>query len=647
MSTLRDLTGSVSPCARFADTLPLYTSGELAPEETSALRAHLETCETCRKRLAGYDRLDSALQRHVGVPSNAAPFLSFDSIVTRTRSADAQPTPESAPIVAQHGEPAVADARVVAFAAKGMRRGVRPIHEEDIMFDQHDTSPSATRVAEPGAHRHRRARGIAGFAAAVALVALAVAVFQSIGASHQTGKGNNKQPTTPPATQYLGANGKWDTVTTYTVSSGAGYGAVTIAPNNPSIVYLSGPGLTLKRSTDGGATWTSLATPTQDVPAGSADASVEALISPLDAHTVFLWLNASSTDPKCPTPIPGMSRPHIGAKVILSGGYSCSFEYVSRDGGDTWQSLNVPSAGHVGGPDQPNSGFQVQGSWLYSTLVPDLNGPAPLGYRLVKSSDGVNWQYADGALAAHDQNVSQIAAAPSGGELFAVTVPAGGINGGGAYTPQLWHSADGGAHWIETGDFTQAGQPTYAQLMGATTNTSGRALVYSLGASSDRSYQQISVSADGGRTWQPITYNGLPADLTQSNTSGSGNPTPGPEVPGWNGPRLQFVGSLANGSLVVEYAHNDNIPLGTPGTNGSMGYLLTNSHITYYALSPNAATWTQLTPQLHNGFVSAQWISPANGSHPDAIYALQLPNNPDVLQSTTTTLTLSRCALTK
>lgn len=652
MSTLRDLPESGSLCARFADALPLYTSGELAPEETSALSAHLETCDTCRERLAGYDQLDSALRRHVGVPSNAAPFLSFDSIVTRTRSADATPTPESAPIAAQPGEPPLADARSVAFAAKGMRRGVRPIHEEDIMFDQHDTPPSATRVAEPGAHRHRRLRGIAAFAAAVALVALAVAVFQSFGPSHRTGNGKgNKQATNAPATHYLGASGKWDTVGTY--QNNSVYGTPIIAQTNPNEMFETGASLAVRRSMDGGSTWTTLHAPTQDVPEGPSDVSAGILVSPLDARTVFLMIFAGATDPKCPTPIVGMpSRPHhIGAKVALSGGYSCSFEYVSRDGGDTWQSLNVPSAGHVGGPFQANSGFQVQGDSLYSTLVPDLNGPAPLGYRLVKSSDGVNWQYADADLAARGQNVSQIVAASSGGELFAVTVPAGGINGGGAYTPQLWHSADGGAHWTEVGAFPQAGDPTYAQLIGVTTNASGRAQVYEYTHASGQAYERISVSADGGRTWQPVTYQGLPADLTQSNSAGSGaHPTPSMEMPGMTGPRLQFLGSLADGSPIVEYAQNNAIPLGTPGTSGGMGYMLSNSHVTYYALTPGSSAWTQLTPQLKDGYVTTQWLSPASNGHPAAIYVMQMQANPNVLQSSNggaSTATLSRCELTK
>ena len=644
MSTLRDFPGSL--CARFADALPLYTSGELAPAEASAFRAHLETCDTCRRRLAGYDRMDAALRQHVGVPAHAAPFLSFDSIVSRTPSAD--PPPETAPLLEQTGGPDAEDARLVAPSPRARWRGVRPIHEEEIMYDQ-DEPPQAPIATVNGAQPHRRARGIAAVAAAIALVALAAAVFHSIslGATHTVGK-NNKPQQTAPATHYLGASGKWDTVARYQTTAGAGYETVTVAPNNPSIVYESGPGATMRRSTDGGSTWTTVSVPLQEVPAGSAATGLTTTVSPLDANTVYAVLSSDASNPKCPKPVFGASRPHIGAKIDLSGGYSCTFEYVSTNAGSTWQSLNTPTKGEVGWGVSSFGGFATQSGWLYSLLVPDLNGPAPLGYRLVKSSDGVNWQYADGDLAAHGLTESQFVAASTGGELFAASVPANSINGGGPYTSDLWHSSDGGAHWTDVGPFLAAAEG-YAQLLAATANASGRAQVYSSGVAGNGGHQQINVSSDGGRTWQPVSYSGLPADMTATATPSSGHPTPAPLMfPGGNSPYLRYVATLADGSLVMEYAHEDAIPLGTPDTNGGAGYLLTNTHIVYYALAPGASAWTQLTPQLPDGYVVTQWLSPASASHPDAIYALQMSANPNVLQSTSNqlTLTLSRCALT-
>ncbi len=45
----------------FQDSLPAYALGSLDPEETSALEAHLETCETCRTDLVDYQRVGSGL----------------------------------------------------------------------------------------------------------------------------------------------------------------------------------------------------------------------------------------------------------------------------------------------------------------------------------------------------------------------------------------------------------------------------------------------------------------------------------------------------------------------------------------------------------------------------------------------------------
>ena len=635
MSTPRDFPASV--CARFADALPLYTSGELDPAETGALRAHLEVCPACRARLSGYDALDAAVRQIYGVPQAAAPFLSFDTIVSRSLSAD--PSPDTAAISAEAGDTPADTSRIVAFSGWARRQWDRPIHEEVVMSDLNESlPPPVSTVSRATPHRHR-ARNIAAVAAVVALVALATAIFQGFGGSHGANKSRVGNPTTP----HKGALSAWQSVATYTPDPSTGFDVVSVAPSDPAVAYRGSAKLTLQRTHDGGAHWTTLSAPTQDVSA-DPNANVSILVSPLDANTVYALLSSSDTNPKCPRPIPGMS---IGAKIVLSGGYSCNFEYVSKDGGVTWQSLNLPGAGTVGTPNSPTSAFQVQGGWLFSQLTPNLNGPAPMGYRLVKSSDGVNWQYADAALAQHSLVASQFVASASGGEIFAVAVPANATNGDGqTITPELWHSANAGGSWTDIGPFTQASDPYYAQLSAVTLNSSNAPLLYAAGEAASRDHQQLSVSADDGRTWQATPTAGLPADVAQprsTSATSATSPTPAPEMPGARGPSVQPIGALADGSLVVEYAQTLQIPIGTPQAGGGGAFMLSDSHVTYYALTPGASAWTQLTPKLGNGYVQAQWLTLGRGGQPAAIYTLESVTNPNAPSNTT--VTLSRCTL--
>jgi hypothetical protein len=361
------------------------------------------------------------------------------------------------------------------------------------------------------------------------------------------------------------------------------------------------------------------------------------MVDPLDANTVFAMVSGSDTNPKCPTPLPGMS---IGAKILLSGGYSCNFEYVSTDGGNTWQALNLPGPGHVGDEIALSGPFQVQGGWLFSQLTPNLNGPAPLGYRLVKSSDGVNWQYADGALAAHSLVVTQFVVSARGGEIFAVSAPADGTNGDGkGDSSDLWHSTNAGASWTDIGPFTQAAQTNYTQLAEVTVNASNAVQLYSTAQAVSDGHQALSVSTDDGRTWQLAPTAGLPADLTHSQAT----PVNVPEAPGVRGPTLWPVGALADGSLVVMYTREYQIPIGTPQANGGGAFMISNSHVTYYALAPGANVWTALTPVLADGYMQAQWLAFDSAGKPTAIYTMQSVANAN--DTSNITMTLSRCAL--
>ncbi len=45
----------------FQEDIPAYALGALDPEEAAALEAHLQTCESCRRELAAYQRVGSGL----------------------------------------------------------------------------------------------------------------------------------------------------------------------------------------------------------------------------------------------------------------------------------------------------------------------------------------------------------------------------------------------------------------------------------------------------------------------------------------------------------------------------------------------------------------------------------------------------------
>ncbi|MGH2487850.1 MAG: hypothetical protein ACRDHE_17755, partial [Ktedonobacterales bacterium] len=260
----------------------------------------------------------------------------------------------------------------------------------------------------------------------------------------------------------------------------------------------------------------------------------------------------------------------------------------------------------------------------------------------VKSSDGLNWQYADATLAQHSLVASQFVVSASGGEVVAVAVPANATNGDGqTITPELWHSANAGGSWTDIGPFTQASDPTYLRLSAVTLNSSNAPLLFATGTAASGDHQQLSVSADDGRTWQTAPTAGLPPDVTKPQVNPEILTTPAPETP-WTGASVQPIGALADGSLVVEYAQTLQIPMAT-SAGGGRAFMLSNSHVTYYALTPGASTWTPLTPTLGDGYVRAQWLTLGSGGQPSAIYTLEHVTNPNTPNSAT--VRLSRCTL--
>ena len=81
-------------CASFAPLLALAGQERLDSGEGSALRAHLATCDYCQRERDAYDRLDSALQRHFGQPTQ--PPLSGRDIAQMIQNDESLPARRSA-----------------------------------------------------------------------------------------------------------------------------------------------------------------------------------------------------------------------------------------------------------------------------------------------------------------------------------------------------------------------------------------------------------------------------------------------------------------------------------------------------------------------------------------------------------------------
>ena len=195
--------------------------------------------------------------------------------------------------------------------------------------------------------------------------------------------------------------------------------------------------VTLARTSDGGATWTTLSLPTDD---GGWFGGL--VLSPLDAQTVFLSMGADQSDPHCPASASGnsatgygdMSRnqsSNAGGPLDLqyptSGGYSCSFQYVSRDGGAHWSHPSFPwPAQHFADLGVETSGFpgEVQGTTLFAAATGNLNGEYFDGVRLVASEDGGStWSAVDNTIYAAGQVVTSYTAIPGMTSLYAMSVP--------------------------------------------------------------------------------------------------------------------------------------------------------------------------------------------------------------------------------
>jgi hypothetical protein len=471
--------------------------------------------------------------------------------------------------------------------------------------------------AQPPRHQPGKWSTLAAVAAAVVIVAMLAWVFQSI--AHSRVANTSATPTSNSAAHVTHPRGHWADVVQYTVTSADD--TIIVSPSDPRIAFRatrsqSNPNTTtLARTSDGGATWTDIALPTDD--GGSFGALG---VSPLDPQAVFLTLTGDQSNPRCPAYALGpgtdvgpatsqaASSFHADARLgplhPTSGGYACSFQYVSQDGGAHWVHPSFPwSAQHFVdlGPDI--APVQVQGTTLFATVAGNLNGEVFDGARLVASDDGgTTWRAADTAIAAAGQIITSYAVVPGTAALYAMSVrqqtPAGQES-----SAALWRSEDAGMHWTRIGT-----APTAQARLIATASTAGGVTLYAVALSpaSPNGMVPIYASRDGGHTWSPAPTDGWPQG---------------------QGVNLWALNTLADGSLLLELSDRVLAPE-APAF---------NSNSSFYAWRPGDVGWFQVTPRPSSGFLTQSWLTtPASG--PQTLWIV-------VQAQQGTVYTVSKCVL--
>jgi len=484
-------------------------------------------------------------------------------------------------------------ARRVNAALRESRRQADTFEEEQPMSQRIVTPP--TRVAsQPPRRRPGTWNTLVAIAAAIAIVATLAWIFQAI--PHLRLAGNSATPTPQSTAHVTHSRGHWADVVQYTLSSS---GTVYVASSDPRIAFRtiapqSDPtATTLARTTDGGATWTMLALPTDD---GGWFGGLA--ISPLDSQTVFLTLGGDQNNPHCPAYALGpgadvgpavlkaANAPHadalLGPLNALSGGYGCSFQYVSRDGGVHWAHPTFPwRAQHLADSGANISPLQTQGSTLFAAVTGDLNGPAYAGVRLASSTDGgTTWSVADADIFATGQIVTSYTAIAGTTTLYALSVPQQ-TQYNQLFSATVWSSEDAGAHWARVGTC-----PLFQAGLIGTTSTPGGPTLYALRMDTyPGGPLPIYVSRTSGRTWSPVPTNGWPQlQIFDPST---------PQV-------------LADGSVVLEFPD--------VSTAANQGMAIDNTNISFLGWRPGDTGWFQVAPRTGNGTVVHLWLTtPANG----------------------------------
>jgi hypothetical protein len=446
-------------------------------------------------------------------------------------------------------------------------------------------------------------RTFAGAAMAVAVVALFALLLHSF-ALGRTSTGPGASGPTPTASATTAPN-TWhsDKNLTYTTTQQGDNALPAFAPNDPSTVYVATLDLpnppTLRRTTNAGATWTTLPLPGDT----SNVEQVQVFVSPLSAKTVFVAITTPLPPTSDPSSCPNIAlRPRHGG-ILASGTIPCTFEYLSTDSGAHWQRLQFPAPGVLVGVQPLFSWSQghvlrAQGNTLFALLGCTLCSGSPTD--LVASHDGgATWSLVDSQILDGQGSVCDFMPAPTGGEVYAISyvdncAPLGLPD----LEVSLWHSGDSGKHWARVG----ALPPKAAFGIAVVPQATGPALVYihmppatqqGRGTSVQDGPTSLQVSTDGGHTWHKAPSAGIP----------STTPYPNPGLP---------LGVLSDGTVIQGFAgsgSDTSAPLAT-----------------LYGWKVGQSSWVRIAPQLDAWLLSLT-VAPGPGASGDTLWAVVNDNN--------------------
>ncbi len=463
--------------------------------------------------------------------------------------------------------------------------------ETDTVTDEIPALRSSASKHNP--HTSSRWRALVGAVAAVVIVALLGAVLGTLANNRKhPGVGSNNPTQSPKPSKSAPTATPLSKFGVLASQPGATNqpGIPIVAQSNPQYIYEyadNQPGPVLRRSEDGGKTWSDLAFPLNTDSLGAEYLAV----SPMDATLLFLEMDIN-------IPTGGNCVVHADSRggflssssggTLSGGGTLCRLTYRSVDAGDIWQPVSFPLNGSIFGDGVifsfDTTALQAQNNRLYVRVYDKLNlNPTHpmLDIRIFSTADGgKTWQAADTSLASQAPHVCSFAATPVGSTLFAVSAPScTGVSGG-----ALWRSDDAGVTWNRVGTAPDWALPVGAELAMPTligANVHGdpnQPLLYAEQMPNPVTLPSntIVVSADGGKTWQQAPNTGLP-----------------------RGAQIVVTGSapLPDGSIVV--AFTDAISQ-SPRPIGC------------YYWSPGGSAWQRITPDrsltandLANVFVSS------------------------------------------